>query len=758
MNFIIEQYENRSYLTYPLSAKAGTDPMLTGMLLNNRISGFAPFSIRTNGDKQSLCYDIHELRSMKEIFAEPISRHTLLNTFDEILAALETAQDYMIESSSVVLDPQYVFLNPTHFSTALICLPLMEYQNGNDEKSFFKSIMFNATFDYNEPCDHVARIMNYLNGSEFVSADFRKLLGELGANRSSAEKTPVPQADPFFDFDAFLQAGPEPQAIPELPTAPAHKTTMEEADAIFSAALLRTYPSEGEKEQKPQQINLIPEPANYNNDSSVTVADSPLSIAEQLLSAALTADPSSQKKVDEPTTATPSLQKKADEPTIAEPAMSSVSPEESGNSARSRRSRARRESRESHSAQAPVSTQDPPKAPKPDVSTSFDFLDDFAVSGNIRKTDAMKAADDILSALTLPTKGTKDVPAFDPFADYTPTKDVESPEIAEDSFSDFTTPIVRSRKKDGTSTPKQTTASRKKESSSAPSQKEDPVEMSFDFSMPSKKPVAATDAMKVADDLLSAALAGATLAPVDIPAKEPVKASTSTPVSPVSPAKVPERSSSYNLEDFSTSPMKKTRAMMEAEAILDSLDLFAAVPDLPQSPAMNKGNSTPASLRKEEPPAQQEPAHKGGFFSTLRRKEVSPAPVPQTPSQPVIPYFGSDGETTILNVSQQMAKPSAPYLVRSSNQETVILSKPVFRIGKDRDFTDYCICDNSAVSRRHANLLVRNGDVFIIDTNSTNHTFVNGVMIRNNTEVKLTHGDEIRLANEDFMLYCAGTF
>jgi hypothetical protein len=30
-------------------------------------------------------------------------------------------------------------------------------------------------------------------------------------------------------------------------------------------------------------------------------------------------------------------------------------------------------------------------------------------------------------------------------------------------------------------------------------------------------------------------------------------------------------------------------------------------------------------------------------------------------------------------------------------------------------------------------------------------------MLRRNTQSKLTHGDEIRLANEDFMLYCAGT-
>ena len=99
---------------------------------------------------------------------------------------------------------------------------------------------------------------------------------------------------------------------------------------------------------------------------------------------------------------------------------------------------------------------------------------------------------------------------------------------------------------------------------------------------------------------------------------------------------------------------------------------------------------------------------------------------------------------------------NTPYLVRASNRENIYLSKPLFRIGKDREFSDYCIVDNSAVSRRHANFMVRNGDVYIVDNNSTNHTYVNGSMIRSNTEVRLAHGDEIRLANEDFVLYYTG--
>ena len=63
---------------------------------------------------------------------------------------------------------------------------------------------------------------------------------------------------------------------------------------------------------------------------------------------------------------------------------------------------------------------------------------------------------------------------------------------------------------------------------------------------------------------------------------------------------------------------------------------------------------------------------------------------------------------------------------------------------------DYFIGDNSAISRSHANIITRDGKYFVMDTNSTNHTFVNGSMIQSNVEVPLEHGTMLRLADEEF--------
>lgn len=114
---------------------------------------------------------------------------------------------------------------------------------------------------------------------------------------------------------------------------------------------------------------------------------------------------------------------------------------------------------------------------------------------------------------------------------------------------------------------------------------------------------------------------------------------------------------------------------------------------------------------------------------------------------------GGMGETTVLSEVHMQGNENMPYLIREKNSEKIPLSKPVFRIGKEKSYVDYFIGDNTAVSRSHANIITREGRCFILDTNSTNHTYVNGVMIRSNEEVVLSEGDKIRLANEEFVFH-----
>lgn len=106
------------------------------------------------------------------------------------------------------------------------------------------------------------------------------------------------------------------------------------------------------------------------------------------------------------------------------------------------------------------------------------------------------------------------------------------------------------------------------------------------------------------------------------------------------------------------------------------------------------------------------------------------------------------GETTVLSQSQLMQ--ATAVLVRKKNEERVVINKSEFWIGKDPMKVNYCIFDNTAISRMHAKIVCRNNRFFIIDNHSTNHVYINGIMIEPNKEVELFNDANIRLSDEDF--------
>lgn len=92
-------------------------------------------------------------------------------------------------------------------------------------------------------------------------------------------------------------------------------------------------------------------------------------------------------------------------------------------------------------------------------------------------------------------------------------------------------------------------------------------------------------------------------------------------------------------------------------------------------------------------------------------------------------------------------------LYRVLTDETIRIDKPVYRLGKEKSYSDYFINNNHAVSRSHADIVRRGQKYFIMDLNSKNRTFVNGTPIHPRQEVKLQEGDKVTLGNEEFVFH-----
>ncbi|NMA79210.1 MAG: FHA domain-containing protein [Clostridiales bacterium] len=109
----------------------------------------------------------------------------------------------------------------------------------------------------------------------------------------------------------------------------------------------------------------------------------------------------------------------------------------------------------------------------------------------------------------------------------------------------------------------------------------------------------------------------------------------------------------------------------------------------------------------------------------------------------------SAGETTVLS-NTSYSQSLTPHLIREKTKQVVFVDKSVLRIGAEQSYADFYLGDNPAISRSHADIVMRDGEFYIVDNNSTNQTFVDGRVIQPGIEVKIDHGTIFTLADEKF--------
>lgn len=183
-------YENQgtnTYLVYEFGQDEEIDSMSIGMITNNQILGLAPSVFTQKDTVKYIKYNISAKISVKQFFSGPVNRRRLLGVFNGIVAAMLSAEDYMIDESMILLDPEYIFADVSSCETVLICLPVQKKEaQAVDLGVFFKNIMFTTQFDPTENCDYVARIMNHLNSMPtFSLMQFKKLLDDLGGIKAA---------------------------------------------------------------------------------------------------------------------------------------------------------------------------------------------------------------------------------------------------------------------------------------------------------------------------------------------------------------------------------------------------------------------------------------------------------------------------------------------------------------------------------------------------------------------------------------------
>ena len=166
--------------------------MSLGMLTNNKIPGIAQ-TIYTQMDvERYIKFNISARISADNVFSGVVNRKRVLGIFNSIVTALMSAEDYMIDQNTAVLDMKYIFADVSTYEAVLIFIPVEQLGNKQlDVKDFFKTTIYNSRFDQTEDCEYVAKIINYLNSTPaFSLADFKNVLDSVSLSKE------IPKAGP----------------------------------------------------------------------------------------------------------------------------------------------------------------------------------------------------------------------------------------------------------------------------------------------------------------------------------------------------------------------------------------------------------------------------------------------------------------------------------------------------------------------------------------------------------------------------------
>lgn len=195
-------------------------------------------------------------------------------------------------------------------------------------------------------------------------------------------------------------------------------------------------------------------------------------------------------------------------------------------------------------------------------------------------------------------------------------------------------------------------------------------------------------------------------------------------------------------------PVKKEKSKPQKDAPQLGFAIPGQIPT--QSATMGKAPTSTSVQTKTMVSPGMKMASKSSVSPSQTAPQTQPVSSVNFGETTVLGGTPSFGETTVLNGTGSVEMVRSPFLIRKRTGEKIPINKPVFRIGKERSFVDYFIADNTAISRSHANIITKNQVYYVTDTNSTNHTYVNGKLIASNVETPISSGDIIKLANEEF--------
>lgn len=203
-----------------------------------------------------------------------------------------------------------------------------------------------------------------------------------------------------------------------------------------------------------------------------------------------------------------------------------------------------------------------------------------------------------------------------------------------------------------------------------------------------------------------------------------------------------------NLEEKSGPNMMMIIFIVAAVVLLVVIIIVAVVMSGKKKKSSQVPNPGPASGPRPNPgPIPSNMNGNDGYGAVDSFAKPGPSPQPQTMPE-------GAGETTLLDAgageTTLLSNAGSAYLIRKKNGEKIAVNVQNFKLGKERRKVNYCISDNTSVSRVHCEIVKKGADYYVTDQGATNFTFVNGIQLSPHKETLLSDQSVLKLSDEEF--------
>lgn len=223
LDFGFESHGNKSFVTYRITDWDRMDPVEIEMMRRNKIEGLLPFNIMQSDEQILCCYDITSMANLGFTLQRRLNRRQLLQILEKLARGMENAEDYMLDSSHFVLNPEYIYTTLGELDIQLMLIPCLseDVTEQIDLNDFLRNLISGISFDYSQGGgDFYAQILNYINSGKKVTPrglretlyqfmDGGKLQKEGGTLRTAGEEAETSSAannEEFFQRKRSLDS------------------------------------------------------------------------------------------------------------------------------------------------------------------------------------------------------------------------------------------------------------------------------------------------------------------------------------------------------------------------------------------------------------------------------------------------------------------------------------------------------------------------------------------------------------------------